>query len=336
MPLKNILRDKINRQGPVSIAEFMTLALSHPEHGYYMTRDPFGRVGDFTTAPEISQMFGEMIGVWAADTWLKMGSPAHVTLLECGPGRGTLMSDMMRATKGVQGFHEAVNITLMEISPVLKQAQADALKPYDPQWIEDLEGVSRNAPVLLIANEFLDALPVRQFVGKDEVCVDYQDGEFVFCSPPNPPVHGGERDTTAIIEKSPARENFVKQTAVLLKQTGGAGLFIDYGYTQGHGDTLQAVYKHQYCSPLDHIGNADITAHVDFGALQSIMPSRMTTQGHFLKAMGILYRAEALSRNVDPQTIASALHRLTHRDEMGELFKVMGVSHDTALITSGF
>ena len=329
MPLEKNLADRIAQNGPMSVAEFMELALSHPEYGYYMTRDPFGETGDFTTAPEVSQMFGEMIGIWLADTWMQMGSPERFTLLECGPGRGTLMSDILRATKHIKGFHDSVHVALMEISPVLMQAQKDTLKEYGVTWIDTLDSVSKKSPVLMVANEFLDALPIHQY---------YEDGgrwiERQIIMESNTLAMTGERKS--IKEKSPARENFMKHIAVLLKQTSGAGLFIDYGYTQGQGDTLQAVYKHKYCSPLEHIGHADITAHVDFGVLKAIMPSNIATQGTFLKNMGIELRAQALTQKGDAQTIASALHRLTHHDEMGELFKVMGVSHDKTLNLAGF
>jgi len=165
--LEHIIKQKIRERGPggyMDLGEYMSLCLSHPEHGYYMTRDPFGQKGDFTTAPEISQMFGEMIGVWVADTWIKMGSPKKIIILECGPGRGTLMADAMRVTKNVDGFHDAVQLHLLEMSPVLKDIQKDSLKEYGATWHSEPESVPTDSPLIVIGNEFLDALPVRQLV----------------------------------------------------------------------------------------------------------------------------------------------------------------------------
>ncbi|HEU4838358.1 MAG TPA: SAM-dependent methyltransferase, partial [Micavibrio sp.] len=162
--LSDIIRDYICRNGPMTVGRYMEICLSHPEHGYYMTRDPFGVAGDFTTAPEISQLFGEMIGAWLADLWIKMGSPTQLSLVECGPGRGTLMADIMRATKNVSGFHDAAKIYLMEMSPALKDIQKQKLEAYDTRWIDDLGQLPALIPVLLVANEFLDALPVRQLM----------------------------------------------------------------------------------------------------------------------------------------------------------------------------
>lgn len=326
MPLETLLKQQIKHSGPMNVSTFMELVLSHPQYGYYMTRDPFGVSGDFTTAPEISQMFGEMIGVFLADTWMKMGAPERFTLAECGPGRGTLMADIMRSTRGVIGFHAACQICFLEVSPVLRKAQAAALLAYNPVWVDTLDEVSTEAPVLVLGNEFLDALPIHQFIGEQERCIthDAQQG-FVFTHPP-----------VSVVERSPARESFMSQVSVMLKRSGGAGLFIDYGYESGTGDTLQAVHTHKPCHVLEHIGEADITAHVDFGAFRQCVPSQITTQGAFLKALGIDARAQALSQISGGEDIQAALHRLTHDDEMGTLFKVMGVTHDQTLNLAGF
>jgi len=329
MSLEKILIQKISDEGPLSIADFMALALSHPEHGYYMKKDPLGKQGDFTTAPEISQMFGEMIGAWIADTWMQMGSPEKFTLLECGPGRGTLMADILRATKNIKGVHNAAIVTLMEISPALKQKQAETLNQYNPQWIESLDTIPRNQPLILIANEFLDALPIHQYINDKERKVDDNEVNGLHFT------HATEN----ITETSPAQTNFMNELSVLLKHLGGAALFIDYGYESGHGDTLQAIHKHEFCDPLTNIGDADITAHVNFGALQNIIPSALTTQGQFLMNLGIEHRAETLKKNAsakETQDIQNALHRLVHNDEMGDLFKVMGVTHDHRLNLAGF
>ena len=360
MSLDQILIKKIKDEGPISIADFMTLALSHPEHGYYIKQDPIGKDGDFTTAPEISQMFGEMIGAWIADTWMQMGRPEKFTLLECGPGRGTLMNDILRATKNIEGFHKAAIVTLMEISPTLKRKQAENLPPLIPHWIESLDDIPRDKPLILIANEFLDALPIHQYEITDngwaERMVAYTPAKSFhiiqdFCEAPTlpdaicpitatPSPQG--MDITGIgevFETSPAQTEFMNQLSILLKHLGGASLFIDYGYESGHGDTLQALYKHDYCDPLTHIGDADITAHVNFGALQNIIPSALTTQGQFLLQLGIEHRAEILKQNAgtkQTEDIQNALHRLLHNDEMGALFKVIGVTHDQTLNLAGF
>ena len=340
MSLKTLLKQKIKAEGSLSVADFMALVLSHPEYGYYMTRDPFGAQGDFTTASEISQMFGEMIGAWVADIWMQMGSPEKFTLLECGPGRGTLMADMMRAVANVPGFNQACEVSLMEISPVLKKMQADTLRGHNPTWVASLDDVKRDCPLIVVANEFLDALPVHQYVhsgdGWAERCVAWDEEQSFFMIEksviPAPSIMADAQ----VVEVSPAQSTFIKQLSVVLHKLGGAGLFIDYGYEQGRGDTLQALYKHKPCDVLEHIGQADITAHVNFGALRDIMPSQLTTQGQFLKNLGIEYRAEVLAQKTNLQDIQNALHRLIHDDEMGFLFKVMGVTHDKTLKLAGF
>jgi NADH dehydrogenase [ubiquinone] 1 alpha subcomplex assembly factor 7 len=321
-PLAEILKQKILAQGPVGVDEFMALALGHPDHGYYMKRDPFGVDGDFTTAPEISQMFGEMIGAWAADVWAQMGSPSELVFLECGPGRGTLMADMMRATKKIAGLQVAARIHLLEMSPVLREKQRDALRDYKVQWFERFDEISFDAPFILIANEFLDALPVKQVQGSQERLVNYSDEKGFHFS------FEGE-----ILEVSPTREEFTKSVAKILKRVGGAALFIDYGHLKSApGNTLQALYKHEYISIFDHIGDADITSHVDFEAIgraaHGVDVHGPVTQGDFLRNLGIGLRASVLAQaSGKPDEIQKALHRLTYSDEMGTLFKVMGLSH---------
>jgi NADH dehydrogenase [ubiquinone] 1 alpha subcomplex assembly factor 7 len=345
--LAEYLKQHIEQNGPVDVGHFMAVCLGHPEHGYYMKQDPFGASGDFTTAPEISQMFGEMIGVWTADMWRKLGNPAMFTLLECGPGRGTLMGDLMRATTNVPGFHGACKIHLLEISPVLKEIQKRALAEYEVQWHETLEKIPRNHPVIVIANEFLDALPFRQFEktneGWRERYVGYSESRgFHFLHVATPMQFEG----AGVFEVSPARVHFMQNIGDLLKAAGGVGLFIDYGHDKSAGgDTFQALYKHQFVSPFEHVGDADLTSHVDFEPLKAaceeagLQAHGPIEQGKFLNVLGIEQRAHILKEKATVEQRAdleNALHRLTASDQMGKLFKVMGLSHGKTLDLAGF
>ncbi len=339
--LKNLIREK----GPIDIAEFMGLALGHPAHGYYMKGDPFGARGDFTTAPEISQMFGEMVAAWIMDVWQQMGSPVF-TLLECGPGRGTLMADIMRATKNVPGFYDSAKVHLLEISPALRAMQAAALENYAPEWHVNLETLP-DRPMIVVANEFLDALPVRQLIhtadGWKERVVGIANGNFAFDTkelPFNLPVDAAEG---AIFEISPVRSQFVTD---LVKKLNGAALIIDYGHSEsGIGDTLQALKSHKYISPLEEVGNADLTTHVDFHAVKLAAEaagaevSGPVEQGAFLKDLGIGQRAEILTLRATPAQkfdIEKALQRLVDPSQMGSLFKVMGLTNGQNLSLPGF
>lgn len=327
--LAKIIKRDIAANGPMDVGRFMALALGHPEHGYYMKQDPFGAEGDFTTAPEISQMFGEMIGAWAMFQYSHFDGP--FTLLECGPGRGTLMADMLRVGARVPEFIKNANVALMEMSPVLKAKQQERLQGYNVRWVESLEEVPDDKPIIAVANEFLDALPIRQYER-----IDGQSYERVITEDltwgrvPAPLTFHQE----GIHELSPAREGWMQQFCALLNKTRGVGLFIDYGHwASAPGDTIQGVYKHEYCDVLEHIGDADLTSHVDFQALQAKAQAadlavQTTSQGDFLRDCGIEFRARALMQKADDkqaEEIQSALHRLTHPDEMGELFKVFEV-----------
>lgn len=325
---------RIKQIAPISVEEFMTLTVEH----YYATRDPFGADGDFTTAPEISQIFGELIGAWAANEWSTLGRPNPFIMLECGPGRGTLMADALRATKNVAGFHTAMRVALMETSPVLKARQKEALAAYHPVWIENLSDSilqSSNTPIILLANEFLDALPIRQFQkspeGWKERTIEINDkGNLAFRFVPH-------KEKETIIEDSPARENFVKDVCTLLKKNNGAALFIDYGHTEGGtGDTLQAVKNHRFVPVLENVGEADLTSHVDFAALRRVVEAEnvhcraIVTQEAFLHELGIEHRTATLMKNAtaqQQQDIQTALHRLTSTEEMGKLFKVMVIDY---------
>lgn len=336
----------------------MALVLGHPELGYYMRQDPFGTGGDFTTAPEISQIFGEMIGVWLVDMWMQMGKPSPFILLEAGPGRGTLMADILRVSKE---FSASAQIHLLEMSPNLRQKQRDALADYRVFWHDDLSTVPDSAPIFFIANEFFDALPFRQFIyngssGWAERTVQMNrngDTGFEFsirdCGSFDPASGSGfgAPKIADIFEFSPDRAGFMAVLSRRMAAQGGAGLILDYGHLRaGYGDTFQALYRHQYVDPLTHIGDADLTSHVDFAALAKAARESGVTlaglggQGDFLNALGIGARAAMLMKNADGKqqdAIRKALHRLTHSDEMGSLFKVMGIySHDAQLSPAGF
>jgi NADH dehydrogenase [ubiquinone] 1 alpha subcomplex assembly factor 7 len=284
---------------------------------YYATRDPLGAAGDFTTAPEISQMFGEMVGAALADCWTRAGAPADAIYVELGPGRGTLASDALRVLRGA-GFQGAVH--LVETSPVLREIQRKSHA--DAVWHDSLEGLPAGGPVLLAANEFFDALPVRHFVGGIERRVTLTSAGFAFDQ-------DGE-----VVEDSPARDEAARAIGTLLDERGGLALIIDYGHSASSpGETLQAVRGHAFAGVLDSPGEQDLTAHVDFEALASaaavggLKVTRLVPQGEWLKRLAIGLRAAALT-DASPERaseFAAAAWRLTGKDEMGELFKVIAI-----------
>jgi len=344
--LKAELVRLIAEEGPIPISRFMALCLGHPRHGYYWTRDPFGAAGDFTTAPEISQMFGEMIGLWAAHLWQAMGQPARVALIEIGPGRGTLMADMLRATRVMPGFREALAVHLVETSPVLREIQAATLAgKAEPVWHERIE-TALEGPAIIVANELLDALPLDQFVmteqGWRERLVGL-DGEgrlaFGLAVAASDGVGPATAPTGAVLEQPLAALSLVSTVASHLARAGGAALFIDYGSLQsGFGDTLQAMRRHAFVDPLEEPGEADLTVHVDFARMaQAALRAGAAIHGpvrqaDFLLALGLAERAQNLSTKATPQQTASigaAFDRLTERGEtaMGDLFKVLAISH---------
>lgn len=350
--LEKIIKSQIMQSGAMDVGAFMALALGHAEHGYYMKQDPFGRGGDFVTAPEVSQMFGEMIGAWCAQTWMQMGSPERFVLLECGPGRGTLMADALRATKNVSGFHHAMGVHLVEISPVLKARQCEALKGYDVEWYESLDNVPDDCPIIVVANEFFDALPFRQLVYTDGVwrerVVGEESGQLVLglrdCPKAFWPKFGVPKEGN-VYEFAPVRESVMDVLLDRIKAHGGAGLFIDYGHAKSaFGDTFQAVYQHEYCNVLDHIGDADLTSHVDFEALgriageTGVQVDGVVEQGAFLQMLGIGVRAQALGQAAPDKAkdIQNDLQRLVNSDQMGSLFKVMGVRYGFDQKLAGF
>lgn len=352
--LKAELIRLIREEGPLSISRYMALCLGHPRHGYYMTRDPFGAQGDFTTAPEISQMFGELIGLWAATIWRAMGEPDSIRLIELGPGRGTLMADALRAAKAVPGFRAALTLHLVEMSPVLRKAQARTLaEVVSPIWHDSVEA-ALEGPAIVIANEFLDALPLDQFVrtraGWQERLVGLDaSGELAFGFAPTAEtaITIAAPDGT-VLEQPLAALDVLAAVSRHVAQAGGAALFIDYGAARtGFGDTLQAVKQQRYADPLAEPGEADLTVHVDFermaqaGLRAGAAAHGPVTQRDFLAAIGLAQRAQALSAKATPEqveAISAAFDRLTEPGAtgMGELFKVLALSHPGLPALPGF
>lgn len=348
--LLDILNRQISQSGPISVADFMATVLMHPEHGYYVTRDPFGVQGDFTTAPEISQMFGELIGLSLAQAWLDQGAPNPCILAELGPGRGTLMADILRATRTVPQFHAALSVHFIEASASLKERQAKAVT--DATWHDSTESLP-DGPLFLVANEFFDALPIRQFIRKgdgwSERVIGSNDGALTWGVAPPLPVMMLEhriQDTKDrdMVEICTAGQSIATDISRRVAHHGGAALIIDYGDWRSLGDTLQALHKHKAVDPLDQIGNADITAHVDFEMLADAISdggskfTRVTSQGVFLERLGITQRAQTLSKNLTGDAfdaIVDAHRRLTHPTEMGTLFKVLGIYPNTAQPPAG-
>jgi SAM-dependent MidA family methyltransferase len=339
MSLAGLIAARIATDGPISIAEYMADALMHLEHGYYATRDPFGVAGDFTTAPEISQMFGELLGLCLAQVWIDQSRPRAFTLAELGPGRGTLMADVLRATRSVPGFHDALTLVLLEASPVLRAAQARTVAPAEPRWIDEIDALP-DAPLFLVANEFFDALPIRQFVrsgaGWRERRIGSEDGRLVFglaAERPQPALAHRRADTTEgdIVEVCPALPAIVETVGARIEAHGGAALIVDYGNWRSLGDTFQALQGHAATDPLAAPGQADLTAHVDFEAIARATPSAvtaMTPQGVFLDRLGIGARAQALGHTASPEArdaLIAAHRRLTHPEEMGQLFKAIAL-----------
>lgn len=358
-PLETEIRRIISIAGPMSVAHYMSLCLTHPQHGYYLTRDPFGSAGDFTTAPEVSQMFGELLGLWAAAVYRLMNSPSDILLVELGPGRGTMMRDVLRATQVVPEFRKALHIHMVEISPRLEQAQRDALAGFEAPmtWHRTLDDVPRG-PSIILANEFVDALPVHQVVkqpkGWHERVIGLNSaGQFALGMSPDPVPHF-ERLLPQRLRAAPVGSVFEWRTDHLPLEIGrrvrdgGAALVIDYGHLQSDfGDTVQAIGEHAFADPKSAPGLVDITAHVDFEAFgieAEDMGARIhgpLQQGEFLHRLGIEARAQALKARAAADKAAeidAALTRLTQsgRTGMGELFKVMALADPKLGVLPGF
>ena len=348
------LREVIAEEGPLPLDRFMSLALGHPTLGYYTTRDPLGAGGDFTTAPEISQMFGELIGLWAVEIWGSMGAPQRTHLVELGPGRGTLMQDALRAARIVPGFAEAIDVHLVETSPVLEQAQRGLLanSGFPVHWHQTIETIPPG-PAIVIANEFFDALPVRHYIrspaGWSQRLVGVDEGGFfVFgLSREFERTLRLEAELGTVLEVGALGQQIMASLAARLVSQGGAALVIDYGYREtSFGETLQALKGHKYVDPLAEPGEADLTTQVDFAALGRAARASGAhvfgplNQGDFLMRLGIFDRARALIRKASEdqaRQIEAALARLVSPEKevrvaggvfegMGELFKVLCVT----------
>jgi SAM-dependent MidA family methyltransferase len=359
-PLETEIRRRIKLSGPLPVRQFMSLCLTHPEHGYYMTRDPLGRGGDFVTAPEISQVFGELIGLWAASVWQLMGQPENVRLVELGPGRGTMMLDALRAAQVVPAFRSAIVVHLVEISPVLQQRQQMAFSGIDVPviWHQFYEEVPEG-PSIVLANEFVDALPVnqavKQFNGWYERVIGLDANDNLVFGIANEPIPLFEHLVPPDVRDAPLgaiyewrTDNLALALGQRFPRQGGAALLIDYGHVKSAvGETLQAISGQAHASPLSSLGEADMTAHVDFQALAVAAESLGARvhgpieQGPFLRSLGVEKRAIALKTYAQKEKadeIDAAVKRLLAdgRTEMGKLFKVIAIADPTLGGLPGF
>ncbi|MEX1661008.1 class I SAM-dependent methyltransferase [Thioclava sp. 15-R06ZXC-3] len=353
-PLGRLLGAQIAAEGPMRLDRYMATCLLHPAHGYYATRDPFGTAGDFITAPEISQMFGEMIGLALAQTWVDQGRPTPFTLAEAGPGRGTLMADMVRAMRAVPGLLAATQIHLIEASPTLREIQRETLAGHQVIWHDSLVSLPDQS-VFLVANEFLDALPIRQFQRADTGWCERQvgfapDGALIpGLAPPTwlaaLETRRGDTKPGDVVETCAPAVAFVGDLAARIAAQGGAAILIDYGNWHSLGDTFQALRAHQPVDPFATPGEADLTAHVDFEPLAQgaraagAQVSAMTAQGTLLERLGITARAQALAGKMTGAALTShiaAHRRLTHPAEMGHLFQMLAIVPQGAALPPGF
>jgi NADH dehydrogenase [ubiquinone] 1 alpha subcomplex assembly factor 7 len=361
--LARLLARRIRLTGPITVADYMAEALGHPEHGYYRRGDPLGARGDFITAPEVSQMFGELIGLWCVECWLRLGEPDPFVLLELGPGRGTLMADALRAARVRPQFLAALRLHLVEMNETLRERQAAAIASaaagVSPQWHESLATVPRGT-LLAIANEFFDALPIHQFErmpsGWRERHVDLDEtGELCLrLGPPSAPFalttpHQRGLPIGSVVEFAPAAMRIAGEVARRIAAGRGMALIIDYGderiQREKLAPTLRAARGHEWHHPLTDPGSADLTADVDFGLLsRSAGHARAPfvgprPQAMFLQRLGIEARAATLRRHATPeqaQAIDAALHRLLAPEEMGRVFKVATIFHDSNMRPPGF
>ncbi|WP_225896777.1 class I SAM-dependent methyltransferase [Brevundimonas goettingensis] len=356
MSLKASLTREITLTGPMTVADYVTRCLHDPVGGYYSTRPALGEGGDFITAPLISQMFGELLGLWAAETWHRLGAPERVRLVEVGPGDGTLMDDALRALRLAPDFLQACDLILIEPSAPLRQEQERRLAGADisPRWLSSLNQIETDAPVILIANEVLDCMPARQFVKTDDgwserrVGVSDDGDDILFglstitggFEKPNYDVEPGQ-----IVEISDQQAIFGRDLAVLMAEASGAALLIDYGRDKpGPGDTLQALHRHARVDPLEHPGAADLTMWADFPRVleAAVRAGADVTgckgQGEFLRLLGIEARADRLiqGRPSAEAVIRRQLDRLTADDQMGTLFKVASIFSPRSLTVPGF
>jgi NADH dehydrogenase [ubiquinone] 1 alpha subcomplex assembly factor 7 len=338
-PLGDRLLRRIAATGPMPLSDYMAACLLDPTDGYYTTRDPLGRAGDFITAPEISQMFGECLGLSLAQAWADQGAPDAVVLAELGPGRGTLMADALRAARVLPAFRTALSVHLVEVSPALRVRQRATLAGVDVTW-HDTVTTLPEAPLFLIANEFFDALPIRQFLrdadGWRERMVGCDGDRLLLGLSPAAPMAAldhrlGDTASGDIVELCPGAVPIAADIGRRIALHGGAALIIDYGDWRSRGDTFQAVRDHAFADPLAAPGQADLTAHVDFEALASAAApaaAAFTPQGAFLERLGITARAGRLAAGLTGAALdrhIAAHRRLTHPREMGTVFKVLAL-----------
>jgi NADH dehydrogenase [ubiquinone] 1 alpha subcomplex assembly factor 7 len=343
------LHARIAKSGPLSVEAFMQACLSDAASGAYASRQPIGGAGDFITAPEISQIFGELLGLWAVAVWQSMGEPRAVTVAELGPGRGTSMADTLRAWRGVPEFLDAVSVALIETSPVMVEAQRNTLReaPVPLRWHARLDELP-DGPLIVLANEFIDALPVRQFVRRGGAWRERlvaNDGRGGFCFAEGETVTLGNQagdfpdqaPDGSILETRPAARTLLRELARRAALAPLAALIIDYGHDEsGFGDTLQAVRGHRFAVTLADPGGADLSAHVDFADLQrqasalGLKPYGPMAQGEFLLKLGLGERRNRLLQRATPaqaEAIASGASRLVDPKQMGVLFRVLALTN---------
>lgn len=350
MSVEEKIHNIIEEQGYIEVDNFMRLALSSHKDSYYRSKNPLGEDSDFITAPEISQMFGEMIGVWAIDNWSKLGKPKSFNIVEFGAGRGTLLRDLLRIAKIEQEFLEGANIHIIDINEELIKIQKETLKEYNVQWVSSLDDIP-TAPTIIIANEFFDSLPIKQYVKIESslheriITENNESLQFAPKSPAikplkgHPNIHNGD-----IIEESPESISAINHMATFIEKNTGAALIIDYGYDidpdkrqeDQYKDTLQAIKEHKFVPVLEDIGNSDLTSHVDFYALReeakkhNVNVLGTISQANLLLNLGIDLRLQSLQM-ANPELsdiLAKQYNRLIADNQMGSLFKALVLSSD--------
>ena len=347
MSIKNLIISDITKNGPITISRFMNHCLYNRNFGYYSTKkQAIGAKGDFITSPEISQVFGELVGLWLGQTWVDRGKPSPFSLIELGPGNGTMMLDVLNTTKKIPGFTESASIVLVESSLTLKARQKSLLRDYNPIWIENVLDIPEQ-PLFLIANEFLDALPIRQFKKNNNIWHERyvalsNNGELHFIYVPSNfenelNILYREVPDDVTVETSDMTKSILSDLSEKILRNGGVSLFIDYGYFNGFGETLQAVHQHAYANPLENLGETDLTAQVNFKSVYNLINKKglratnIENQRNFLLNLGLQQRSKVLAKNLSEtkkKLHFKAIDRLTNNDQMGALFKVMAFTNE--------